>query len=373
MQLPLQSFNALIGQMAAGVQEAATQLIDLSIGSVLRALLEASASVALWMQWLILQVLTMTRAATSTGPDLDTWMADFSLTRLPGAASTGTVIFSRYNAGIATTIPVGAVVQTSDGSESFTVVASPGYPNWNGSTGYTLAASAASVAAPVQALLVGAAGNIQAGTIAILTTAIPAVDMVSNTQAFAGGGDAETDAALRSRFQLYINSRSLATMGAVLFAIASVPGVVRYKVFENEDAGGNSVPGNFAVTMDDGTGFPSAALLSAVQASVETVRPIGSIFSVLGPIVINVAISLTLETSNQGTLGAIEAAAQASISGWIAGLPIGGVLAISKIDALAHAVDPSVISVSNVTINGIAADLTAPPTGVLIASSVAVN
>jgi uncharacterized phage protein gp47/JayE len=373
MQLPLQNFSALIAQMAAGVQGAATQLIDLSIGSVLRALLEACASVALWMQWLILQVLTMTRAATSVGPDLDTWMADFSLTRLPGAAATGIVIFSRYTPGIATTVPVGAVVQTSDGSQNFTVMASPGYPNWNGANGYTLAASAPSVSAPVQAVSVGSGGNIQVGTIAILATAIPAVDTVSNTQAFSGGSDAETDAALRARFQLYINSRSLATTGAVLFAIASVPRAVRYVVFENQDAAGDSIPGNFAVTVDDGTGYPTAQLLSEVQAAINNVRPIGSVFSVLGPIVVNVSVSLNLETSNAATLTAVEAAAQASITAWIAGLPIGGILAISKIDALTHAVDPSVLSVLNVTINGAAADLTAPATGVLLPLSIVVN
>jgi uncharacterized phage protein gp47/JayE len=373
MQLPLQSFSALIGQMAAGVQGAATQLIDLSIGSVLRAVLEACAAVALWMQWLILQVLTMTRAATSVGPDLDSWMADFSLTRLPGAAATGIVIFSRYTGGIATTVPVGAVVQTSDGSQNFTVVASPGYPNWNGTNGYTLAATAASVSAPVQAVTVGAAGNVQAGTITILTTAIPAVDTVSNAQPFSGGGDAETDAALRARFQLYINSRSLATTGAVLFAIASVPHAVRYVVFENQDAAGDGVPGNFAVTVDDGTGYPSLQLLSQIQAAINNVRPIGSIFSVLGPTVVYVSVSLTLETNNAATLSAVEAAAQASIAAWIAGLPIGGTLAISKIDALAHAVDASVISVLNVTINGSAADITAPAAGVLLPLSVRVN
>ena len=71
MILPLQTFTTLVQNMAAGVQGSAAQLIDLSVGSVLRALLEACASVALWMQWLILQVLSMTRAATSSGADLD--------------------------------------------------------------------------------------------------------------------------------------------------------------------------------------------------------------------------------------------------------------------------------------------------------------
>jgi uncharacterized phage protein gp47/JayE len=373
MQLPLQSFSGLITQMAAGVQGAANQLIDLSVGSVLRALLESCASIALWMQWLILQVLTMTRAATSAGADLDTWMADFSLVRLPGAVASGAVIFSRYTSGVATTIPVGAMVQTSDGTQNFTVIAAPGYPNWNGSDGYSLAATAPSVAAPVQALLSGSAGNIQAGTIGILTTAIPAVDTVSNVQAFAGGMDAETDAALRARFQFYINSRSLATMGAVLFAVASVQQGLRYMVFENQDANGAVAPGNFAVTVDNGTGFPPAPLISSVQAAVNAVRPIGSVFSVLGPVVAQVSVSLTLETSNPAAEPGIAAIAAASIRNWINGLPIGGTLAISKIDALAHGADSSVLSVTNVTINGGTTDLTASPTGVLIAASITVN
>ena len=95
MNLSLQTFATLVQNMAAAVQGAASQLLDLSVGSVLRALLEASASVALWLQWLIVLVLNMTRAATSQGPALDSWMADFSFTRLPAAAATGQITFSR--------------------------------------------------------------------------------------------------------------------------------------------------------------------------------------------------------------------------------------------------------------------------------------
>jgi hypothetical protein len=54
-------------------------------------------------------------------------------------------------------------------------------------------------------------------------------------------------------------------------------------------------------------------------------------------------------------------------------LPIAGTLAVSKIDALAHAADPSVISVTSSLINGAAQDLTAPANGVIIASNVVVS
>jgi uncharacterized phage protein gp47/JayE len=105
MQLSLQTFSTLVQNMAASVQSAASQAFDVTVGSVVRAILEANASVALWMQWLILQVLQSTRAATSNGADLDTWMADFTLTRLPAVAATGNVTFSRYTATMPALVP----------------------------------------------------------------------------------------------------------------------------------------------------------------------------------------------------------------------------------------------------------------------------
>ena len=67
MQLQLQSFASLVGSASAAVQGSARQLVDLTVGSTLRALLEASASIALWVQWLIVQVLQTTRAGTAEG------------------------------------------------------------------------------------------------------------------------------------------------------------------------------------------------------------------------------------------------------------------------------------------------------------------
>ena len=96
MQLQLQTFSTLVNNAAAAVQGAAAQLVDLTVGSTLRAILEANASIALWLQWLILQVLRMTRASTSAAADLDSWMADYAFTRLPATAAGGGVTLSRF-------------------------------------------------------------------------------------------------------------------------------------------------------------------------------------------------------------------------------------------------------------------------------------
>jgi uncharacterized phage protein gp47/JayE len=373
MILPLQTFTTLVQNMAAGVQGSAAQLIDLTVGSVLRALLEACASVALWMQWLILQVLSMTRAATSTGSDLDSWMADFSLTRLPGSESEGALTFSRYTVGITTTIPVGAEASTSDGTQSFAVIVDTSNPAWNGSNGYVLAASIASVTVAAQALTAGSAGNVEPNTIQLINTPIRGVDIVTNGQAFAGGVDAESDAAFRTRFQLYINSRSLATVGAIEFALASLHQGLRYIVLENIDTAGNFLPGHFCVVVDDGTGYPPSTLITEASGAIEAVRPIGATYSVNAPVVLNVNINMNVVTSNPLTAAQVGATIQQNVLNWIAGLPIAGTLAVSKIEAIAHNADTSVISVNETTINGAGSDVSASYNGVLLPLAVTVN
>src|ERR1700722_16790370 len=107
MNLNLKAFSQLVEDMGAALQSSASTLIDVSVGSVVRAIFEANASVVLWLQWLVLQVLQTTRASTSIGGDLDTWMADFGLTRLPAVAATGIVTLSRFTPTLAATIPIG--------------------------------------------------------------------------------------------------------------------------------------------------------------------------------------------------------------------------------------------------------------------------
>ena len=373
MQLPTFGFASLMEQMAASVQGTATALIDFTVGSVMRAILEANAAVALWLQWLILQVLSATRASTSQGPDLDSWMADFSFTRLGGTPAQGIVTFGRYTPGLATTINAGASVATADGSQTFTVVAQPANPTWNGVGGYTLAAALSSIDLPVEAVAAGTGGNVVATSITLLTTPLSGVDWIVNATALTGGMNAESDAAFRARFQLYINSRSLSTVTAIEAAVASLQQGLRYTVFENQAANGTSVIGSFCVIADDGTGYPSESLLAEVLTAVGAVRPIGSTYYVLAPSIAAVSVTMSLLTTNAATHAAVAASVQFAVATWIGGLPIGGRLALSMLEAIAHETDPRVISVTTALINGAAADFVAPSNGVIIAASVTVS
>ena len=353
MQLQLQDFPTLLRNQAAAVSASCRTLIDVSVGSVLRAMLEANASVALWVQWLIVEVLATTRAATSNGADLDSWVGDFGLTRLPAVAAIGSAVFSRATLGLTAIVPVGAVVRTgaTAGAQAFAVVSDPSRPEWNGS-GYTLSATANSVRVPIQAITPGRAGNVQSGVLILLSTAVPGIDAVTNDYPASGGLDAESDPALRVRFSGFIDSRTRATAQAVSFAIQSVQQGLQFVIAERLDPAGAIRPGHFTVVVDDGSGAPSDALLGRVGAAIEAVRPIGGTYSVIRPTLITVSVSLAIS----GPASA-PAAVQSAIGAWIAATPIGGSIYLSKLIQLAHETDPLIERVGAILIDGQPSDL----------------
>ena len=373
--LPLSTvgFSELVQRMAATVQGQISALVNFSPGSVLRALLEACAASVMWVQWLTVQVMTMTRAATSTGPNLDSWMANFSFQRLPAVAATGYVTFSRFSLGLTSLIPVGVQLKSADGSLIFLVVADAANSAWVPSGQYEIQSGVSSVTLPLVAQLAGSSGNVIAGIITVLSFPIPGVDTVVNALPFSGGVDAETDYSFRTRFTAYINSLSLATPLAISAAVNAIQQGLRLVVLENSDSFGNQIPGMFSVIVDDGSGDPPPSLISTVSSVVNSVRPIGVRFSVSGPIALGVSLAMTVNTSNPLTKGVIIGVIERQILAWVAALPISGMLAISKIDAIAHAVDPSVISCESVLLNGLNEDFSAPINGVILLSSITLS
>lgn len=373
MNLQFQNFLNLVEGMAAAVQGASAQLLDFTVGSVVRAIMEANAAVALWLQWLIAQVLSVTRAATSTGSDLDSFMADYGVSRLPAVAASGGVEFYRAVTGLAAQIPVGTIVRTGDGTQLFAVTADPANPAYvAAASSYSLAANTLSITVPVVAQAAGSAANVLAGAIKLLSSAIAGVDGVTNPAALSGGMDAETDAALRTRFQAFLDSRCAATPVAVGFAVASVQSGLRWAIAENVAANGAAQPGNFVVTVDDGSGVPPAALLSNVATAVDAVRPVGTSFVVVAPVATTVNVGLTL-TIPAASLAAAATAVSAAVQSFVAGLGFGGVLPISRVAQLAYDANAAITNVSGITINGAAVDLAAGSNGVLLFGNVTVN
>ena len=374
MQLRLLNFSSLVQTMAAATQAASAQLLDLTIGSILRAVLEANAGIALWLQWLIARVLANTRAATSNGQDLDSWMADFSVSRLPASVATGTVTFARLTPGFAASIPVGALVRTADGAQSFGVAGDPTHPAYDAAAqAYRLPAGGSAIDLPVQAAVAGRAGNARAGAVSLLATAIPGVDSVTNAAPMANGRDAESDSALRARFQDFMDTRARATARAIGYAIGGIQQGLAWRIAENTDTAGNPRPGSFVVVIDDGSGMPSAALLAQAGTAIEAVRPIGSVFAVQPPVILIVDISLALTLAQGAATASIGAAVAQAIAAHASTLPIGAPLARSRIAQLAHDADPAVLGVANVLLNNLAADATPPALGVIKPGAVVVG
>lgn len=374
MKLSLQNFSTLAEGMAASVQGAATTLLDLTVGSVLRAILEANAAMALWMQWLIVQTLSTTRLATSSGADCDSFGADFGFERLPAVAASGQVVFSRFTPSLQALIPVGSSVTTASNMQSFLVVAdtsNSAYDPVQG--GYVLAAGIASVNALVVAAVPGMAGNIQPGAISLMSSAIADVDTVTNQNALTGGLDAESDGAFRARFGTYLAGLSKATNAAIGNAVSAIMQGLSYSVMENVNQAGVVQMGHFVVTVDDGTGNPSVNLLATVQQAVDAIRPVGTSFAVQGPVVTQANISMTLTTENAADHAQAVAAVAVAIEAYVAALPVGGILSYTRLAQLAYDASDAVTNISALQLNGTTADIVPGSFGVVRAGIITVS
>ena len=363
MNLPTRDFTDIVRDMSAALTTSASRLIDMSVGSVLRAIMEANAAIVLWAQWLVLLMLQTTRAATSIGTDLDSWMADFSLTRLPATTASGTATFSRFSGIAAAFVPAGIAIKTQDGAVSFTVVADVSNAAWQANLdGYALAPGVMSINLPIVASVPGLSGNVLSNTITVLASAVPGVDTLTNGLVTGGGADSETDPAFRTRFTNFFAARSRATLDAIGYAISSVGSGLSYVIQENTNASGDFSPGTMLIVIDDGSGLLADDLMNSISVAVALVRPIGTTFSLQPPIIVQVQVSLSIQLPPGLPVTMTQTQLQAAIETYIHNLPIGGTLAISRISQLVYSNEPQIVNVSNVLLNGKGVDSVAAPT-----------
>lgn len=375
MALNTKDFSTLLQDMAGGMQAACGRLLDFTIGSILRALAEATATTLLWLQGMIVQVLATTRAATSTGADLDSFVADFGLTRLAASPATGVVTFARFTAGQQAVVSVGTQLQSSDGTQAFSVTADSSNANYNATlNAYLLAVGQASIDVPVAANTAGSAGNVAAGAINTLVQAVPGVDTVSNAAGLISGLDAESDDALRTRFQVWVASLSKATATAIGSAVTGVQQGLSYTLVENQDYNGTADAGYFYVVVDDGSGYPSSTLLSSVSNAIDAVRPLTSRFGVFAPTVEQANVSMTLTTAAGYSHATVAAQVKTALQNYINGLPLGQSLSYARLTQIAFDTVPGgVTDVQNVLVNGGTGNVAATSQQVIKAGAITVS
>lgn len=373
MAITTQDFTTLVRNQVTAIQGAAKVLVDLTVGSILRAVVEANAAVILWLQGLILQLLAITRAATSSGADLDSWVGDFGLTRLAAVAASGQVSFSRFTPSQQAVVPVGTTIQTGDGAQQFAVTLDTTNPAYSASLGgYVLAAGVANINVPVAAVTAGAGGNVSAGQINTLTQALPGVDTVSNAAPFTNGVDAESDTALRIRFIAFVASLSKATKGAVGYAITSLKQGVIYTLVENQQYNGTTDYGYFYVVVDDGTGSPGSTFLSNVSNAIDAVRGVSIRFGVFAPVVVTANVGMTITTAAGYDHAAVVGLVGTALRSYINALLLGQTLTYSRLAQVAYDASPGVTNVTAVLLNGATADVTATSQQVIKAGTVTV-
>ncbi len=356
--LNVKDFITLVRDQVTAIQGRAAGLVDFTIGSLLRAITESNASVLQWLQQLIVTLLATTRASTSSGADLDSWMADFGFYRLSASFATGSVTYSRFTPTNSALIPVGALVGSTDGSQQYAVTIDTTNALYSATLGgYLIPAGTASATVPVMASTAGAAGNALIGTVTVIVGSVSGVDTVTNSAVFTNGVDPEVDSAFRARFVLWVQSLSKATKAAIGYALSSMQQGVSYTLTENQDYSGNLLYGYFYAVVDDGSGAPPSSFLVSAAAVIEAVRGFTTRYGVYAPVLVAANVAMTITTNATVTHSVVVAQVTTAIQAYISKLTLGQLLPYTQLAAIAYSVSPGITNVSGVLLNGGTADL----------------
>ena len=356
--LNTQTFTDLVRGQVAAIQGAAAGIVDFTIGSIMRAVVEAFAQVVLWLQAMAITILGTTRASTSQGPDLDTWMADYKFERDEAFAAYGLVTFSRFTPTQAALIAIGASVETADGSEQYLVTLDPTNSLYSAALGgYSLPAGQASASVPVTCTTPGAAGNAAQGAINTITQAMPGVDIVTNPVAFENGADAESDPAFRCGSSATSAASPRATQEAIEFALAQLGADVDYTAVENQTYAGVAQPGFFYVVVDDGTGNPSSESSPTHGPPSKRFAASQSALRSTAAAVLQANVGITVVVAAGYSASAVQTAVENAVSTFVDGLSLGVALPWSRLNQLAYDASRGVANVTSVTLNGFGADL----------------
>lgn len=201
-------------------------LTDRNPGSVTRLLAE---SFARELAVLSRQLEAVYRAGfldTATGRDLDQVVSLVGLARYTRDVASGSVVFSRSSPAPADiNLDVLTRLSTAEAPlQGFETV-----------TDAVLRRGALSVEVPIRALTPGPDGVVAARSIRVIHRPILGIETAVNPQATALAGEDESDEALRIRARRTLEKAGLATRGALLASLTSLPGLREKDVRIDED------------------------------------------------------------------------------------------------------------------------------------------
>lgn len=357
MSLNTQTFQDFVNQFIN--QWAASTGLDpiLNPGSPVLALGECNAANAMYLQFQAQFTCNFARLQTSSGPDVDSFVEQFSgFGGRDGAqfASGDITLSIPLPASQQIVIPVGVIVQTTAGGIQYQLVADTGQAAYNiGLNAYVLAVSQTSITASVQALVAGSASNVQVNQLNQFGTSSYGITTATNVAAISNGEDQESDAELKARFELYIQSLSKATYDAILEICETTFPAFTYAILNNTTAQGLSQPGYFTVVVNNPGQTVDSGQITTLFAALQNVRAFTVQAGVVAaiPVTPNIVLNVSLlPNSPSTTLTTIQTA----LLGYINSLPSGAKLYINNLVTVAQNSSSFVTSVEDqsVTING---------------------
>jgi len=288
---------------------------------------------------------------TAEGPDLDRWAASEApgWPRKPLGTATVRLTLTRGGGGSGETIPAGT---------RFSTTASPTAPavTFASLADVTVNAGATTATVDVECEAAGPTGNVAAGAVNRVLTALGSSWTVTNALDAAGGDPEESDTDYRDRLRGRDARYRRGTAQALRLGALSVPGVSRVEVREPQWHP-DVADGNVQIIVGDVRGLGTQPMADAVDVALEEfgaagivrlVTPAGT-RSVLdasaGLPALTTALRLTV-TLRRGTYDtvALEAELRQNLRALFDGLASAAPLHVSQLTAAAHALGPFVRS-----------------------------
>ena len=261
--------------------------------------------------------------STAVGEYLDRHAAQRGITRKEAVRAAGTVRFyPEQESHGSITIPAGTQVCTGTGMKRFTT-----------DSDAVLSSSASSVQAAVTAAEPGADYNALSGAVNVIVTPVLGIGSVSNTSAFTGGADAESDDELRARvIDSYANITNGANAAYYKRIASSVDGVYSTSVVSR--GRGN---GTVDVYISARGAAVSSAIKSRVQALLDESREINTDVLARDPELVSITLYFSLTVEAGYTFTSVMQRVRSAVADHINGLGIGADVKLSEIgDIIYH-------------------------------------
>jgi len=269
-------------------------------------------------------VLDQSFPQTAEGTYLDAHAQLRDLSRAEASAAAGILRFSAGSAGTSdVTIGSGTVCMTAD-EVRFETTADA-----------VLSAGSLSTDVPARAVTAGKNGNVNAGTIAVMTVCPTGITAVTNPAAFTGGTDAEDDESLRAR---------------ILDSYRRLPNGANAAYYEEIAVGHSGVAAAKAIGRARGIGTvdvylaapggaPDAQTIAAVAADLAAKREIAVDVEVKSPTVSAVNVSTEISVDGGSSFSAVRTAVENAVASFFTGKLLGCGVTMAALQSTVYGVE----------------------------------